>query len=120
LIRAAVRRGWQKRCPHCGRGPLYNGWIDLFDRCSVCGLVYERNRGDAWMFVNVADRLFIAALLAVVFFGTHRTHPRLTVLVFLVVGAVLVWTTPNRWGVCTALHYLVRVYAPDPDDPIPS
>jgi hypothetical protein len=32
---------------------------------------------------------------------------------------VAVWTTPNRWGVGIALHYLSRVYWPDPTDPIP-
>jgi hypothetical protein len=72
------------------------------------------------MFVNVADRLFIATLLGIVYFGTHRAYPRLTVLLFVIVGAVLVWTTPNRWGVCTALHYLTRATWPDADDPIPS
>jgi hypothetical protein len=39
--------------------------------------------------------------------------------VFVVIGAVFVWTSPNRWGVGIALHYLSRVYWPDPDDPVP-
>ncbi len=37
-----------------------------------------------------------------------------------VLGALLVWTAPNRWGVGIALHYLSRVYWPDPDDPVPA
>jgi hypothetical protein len=36
-----------------------------------------------------------------------------------VFGVLLVWTAPNRWGVGIALHYLSRVYWPDPADPIP-
>jgi len=53
------------------------------------------------------------------YFGVQRVYPRLAVLLFAVVGAALVWTTPNRWGVCTALHYQSRVYSRDQDDPIP-
>jgi hypothetical protein len=29
------------------------------------------------------------------------------------------WTSPNRWGVGIALHYLSRVFWPDPADPVP-
>lgn len=33
--------------------------------------------------------------------------------------ALLFWTAPNRWGAGIALHYLSRVYWPDPADTIP-
>ena len=41
-----------KRCPNCGRGPLFSGWGHHLERCSVCGLIYERNPGDTWAFWN--------------------------------------------------------------------
>ena len=41
----------------------------------------------------------------------------LTLLV--VLAALVVWTAPNRWGAGIALHYLSRVYWPDPADPFP-
>src|SRR5262245_61163806 len=119
LFRTAVRRGWAKRCPHCGEGPLYARWIRLLARCPRCGLVYERNQGDTWLFINVGDRLFIAALIVIIYFGLPRTHPWLSVFLFLVVTVAVVWTTPNRWGVGTALHYLSRAYSEDADDPVP-
>jgi hypothetical protein len=34
-------------------------------------------------------------------------------------AALVIWTAPNRWGAGIALHYLSRVYWPDPADPIP-
>jgi len=120
LFRAAIRRGWAKRCPHCGLGPLYGGWVRLLPRCPECGLVYERNPGDTWLFINVGDRVFIGLWIVIIYFGVPRTHPMLAVLLFLVVGAALVWTTPNRWGVGTALHYVSRAYSKDADDPIPN
>jgi hypothetical protein len=33
--------------------------------------------------------------------------------------AFAVWTALNGWGAGIALHYLSRVYWPDPADPIP-
>ena len=38
---------------------------------------------------------------------------------FAVVSLILIWTTPNRWGLGIALHYLSRLYGADPDDRLP-
>ena len=40
-------------------------------------------------------------------------------LLLVVLAALVIWTSPNRWGAGIALHYLSRVYWPDPADPIP-
>ncbi|MGH9141175.1 MAG: hypothetical protein ACRD2I_08540 [Vicinamibacterales bacterium] len=119
LVVTALRRGLSKRCPHCGQGPLFEGWSRHLDRCRVCGLIYERNPGDTWAFTVIGDRLPIALIVALIYFGFARTHQVVGVLTFLALGAGLVWTAPNRWGVGMALHYLSRVYWPDPEDPVP-
>ena len=56
---------------------------------------------------------------AAVYFGLVRSHFVLGVAVILALGIVIVWTAPNRWGAGIALHYLSRVYWPDPADPVP-
>ena len=118
MIWTAVRRGLSKRCPHCGQGQLFSGWHHL-DRCSICGLVYERNPGDTWAFTVIGDRIPVAAIVVLIYFGYGRTHPLLGLITFAVLGGLLVWTAPNRWGIGIALHYLSRVYWPDPQDPVP-
>ncbi len=30
------------RCPHCGRGPLFRGYLKVASACSACGLDYSR------------------------------------------------------------------------------
>src|SRR2546423_464355 len=131
LIITALRRGLRKRCPHCGEGPLFSGW-SLLERCSICGLVFARNPGDTWAFTILGDRLPIAAIIVLIYFGVVRLHPvsgvtMVVVLLALLVSgvtmvvvllALLVWTAPNRWGAGIALHYLSRVYWPDPADPV--
>jgi uncharacterized protein (DUF983 family) len=118
LITTALRRGLGNRCPHCGQGRLFSGWSHL-ERCSACGLVYARNPGDTWAFTIIGDRLPIAVMIVLLYFGVVRSYPVLGMAMMVVLVALLVWTSPARWGVGIALHYLSRVYWPDPADPIP-
>jgi uncharacterized protein (DUF983 family) len=106
MIATAINRGWRKRCPHCGRGELSWGWAHHLERCSVSGLVYERNPGDTWAFTILGDRLPVAVLVGII-------------VAFIIVGVFFFWSSPNRWGVGIALHYLTRVFWPDPADPVP-
>lgn len=118
-IRTALARGWRKRCPHCGRGALYTGWLTAIDRCSSCGLVFARDHGATWFFIIMGDRAILLPLIGFIYFGVFRSHPIPAVSLFILVGVVFVWTTPNRMGACTALHYLSRAAFGDEDDPIP-
>ena len=58
-------------------------------------------------------------MIIVIYFGVVRSHPILGTMLMLAFLVLLVWTAPNRWGVGIALHYLSRVYWPEPADPIP-
>jgi uncharacterized protein (DUF983 family) len=118
LVTTALLRGLRKRCPHCGQGPLFSGW-SFFERCAVCGLVFARNPGDTWAFTIIGDRLPIGAMLILIYFGVVRSHPLLGATLLVALVAPAIWTSPNRWGVAIALHYLSRVYWPEPSDPLP-
>ena len=117
LITTALGRGLRKRCPHCGEGRLFSGWSFL-DSCSVCGLVFALNPGDTWAFTIIGDRVPLAVMIALIYFGVVRSHPVLGVTMLVVLVALAIWTTHNRWGVSIALHYLSRVsglaHAPNP------
>jgi uncharacterized protein (DUF983 family) len=118
LIVTAVGRGLRKRCPHCGEGPLFSGW-SFFKRCSICGLVFTKNPGDTWAFTIIGDRLPIGAIIVLIYFDVVRSHPVPGMALLAALVALAIWTSPNRWGAGIALHYLSRVYWPDPADPLP-
>jgi len=119
-IRTVLWRGLAKKCPHCGKGPLYTGWAREVGRCPHCGLVYERNPGDTWAFIVLTDRLPIAVGILIVYFQIGSPYGHLALYVqFALLFAAFVWTSPNRWGLAIALHYLSRRFWPDPADPIP-
>jgi uncharacterized protein (DUF983 family) len=117
-ILTAIGRGWRKRCPHCGVGDLFERGRHL-ERCTACGLVYERNPGDTWFFTIIGDRIPIAIIIVLIFFGQARLPLVAAVPLMIVAGVAIVWTAPNRWGVGMALHYLSRKFSHDLDDPTP-
>ena len=53
---AVLSRALRLRCPRCGHGRLYDGWLSMRERCAACGLVYEREQGYfvGAMYVNYA------------------------------------------------------------------
>ena len=119
LIRTALGRGLRKRCPHCGEGQLFSGWSHHLERCSVCGLVYVPHPGDTWLFTIIGNRLPMAAIIVLIYFGVMQSHLVLGLTMLVVLAVLSIWTTPHRLGAGIALHYLSRVYWADPADPIP-
>jgi uncharacterized protein (DUF983 family) len=114
-----LRRGVSRRCPHCGRGPLFERWFTLFERCSACGYRYQRNYGDTWFFWIIGDRIPIAVGIAVLYFGFRASSWMTLAGFFLAMIVPLVCTMPHRMGVAIALDYLSRVYLPDPSEQMP-
>lgn len=37
-LRVPIMRGLAGRCPRCGKGKLFNGFLTLQPRCELCGL----------------------------------------------------------------------------------
>ncbi|QTN19490.1 DUF983 domain-containing protein [Brevundimonas sp. AJA228-03] len=43
----AIRAGLLCRCPNCGKGRLFSGFLKVVDTCAVCGFAFTRlNTGD--------------------------------------------------------------------------
>lgn len=115
--RTLLWRGLRKKCPQCGEGPLYKGWIKLHEHCPVCGLRYLPDQGDLWGPLLLLDRLlFIIPMVVLFYFGVVKPN-----WIFLVVFGggmtlLLVLTAPNRNGASLALDYLIRRKAGDLSD----
>lgn len=65
-----IRAGLLCRCPNCGQGPLYAGFLKVVDRCETCGFDYSRlNTGDgaAIFIMQIAGGLVVfSALFAMI------------------------------------------------------
>jgi uncharacterized protein (DUF983 family) len=43
---AAMLRGWNRRCPACGRASLFNGYLKVLSSCRSCGEELHHHRAD--------------------------------------------------------------------------
>jgi len=115
----AIKRGWSKRCPHCGVGKVFIRFNKPHRHCPVCGYLFERDYGDVWWVLIVTDRIPIAIGIVLVYFGFRVTTWQTALLFFGSLMIPLVLTIPRRYGLAFAVTYLSRKRWPDPDDRMP-
>ena len=53
-------------------------------------MIFVRNPGDTWAFTIIGDRLPIAGIIVLIYFGVMRSHPVLGLTLVLVVAYVLI------------------------------
>ena len=64
----ALWRGATMRCPHCGRGKLFDRFLKVTPRCGVCGEDLSHQRADdfpAYLVIVVLGHLIVPAVLVV-------------------------------------------------------
>jgi uncharacterized protein (DUF983 family) len=67
-ITESALRGIACRCPRCGRGKLYAGFLTLAPRCENCGLDYafiDSGDGPAIFIIMLAGAIVVACALIV-------------------------------------------------------
>jgi len=102
-----VRDALRGRCPRCGQGALFAGWLKVAPRCAACGLDYstvQTGDGPASFIMQIAG--FIVGFSALVV--EIRFHPpmwlHLIVWIPLVVILSLALMRPGR-GLMIGLQY---------------
>ena len=67
--RQSALRGFKRKCPSCGNGPLMRSYLKVRDTCAVCGEELFHHRADdgpAWATIMIAGHL-VAPLMLIVF-----------------------------------------------------
>ena len=114
--RGVILRGLRKRCPRCGKGPLFRRFIRLHTHCSSCGLALGDRPGDTWGFWVIGDRIFIIVPMVLLYFGFTPESQWARLLFLALVVIPLIATMPHRFGVCLAIDYMTRSLSRDEDD----
>lgn len=108
----AIRKGWRRRCPCCGSGPLLRGYLKVRDSCPVCGqeLFHQRaDDGPAYLTILIVGHLMAPILMAV--FLEYRPDPLVLASAF-VVGTVALslFLLPRLKGVVIAIQWAKRMH----------
>jgi uncharacterized protein (DUF983 family) len=67
-LREAVRRGLFGRCPRCGKGPLFTGFLNVAPRCESCGQDFafaDSADGPAFFVMSFAGFVVVVAALVI-------------------------------------------------------
>jgi uncharacterized protein (DUF983 family) len=108
----AVRRGFLRRCPHCGEGRLFDGYLKVTDSCAACGEVLKHHRADdgpAYLTILVVGHILGFAMHFI--WVQFRPEPMVfaTLLSVLAVGLSL-WLLPRFKGAIVGFQWARRMH----------
>jgi uncharacterized protein (DUF983 family) len=111
-MRPAMLRGFRRRCPNCGQGTLFDGYLHVRDRCPVCREEYHHHRADdgpAYLTILIVGHL-IAPMIHLIY-STFRPEPRVFATVLSVVAVALsLWLLPRLKGMVVAIQWSRRMH----------
>jgi uncharacterized protein (DUF983 family) len=113
-----VLRGVRRRCPLCGAGHLFTGWVRMVDRCPGCGMRFEREEGfflGVWFLNVTVTQALLMAYVALALVWTMPDPPMAALLAGAAAIAVLVPIAlyPACRTLWTAVHLGMQPLEPE-------
>jgi uncharacterized protein (DUF983 family) len=90
--REGFKRGLLRRCPNCGEGHLFQGYLKVEPRCRACGhnnALYRADDGPAYFTMVIVGHVVIAPLLCLGFILTWPVGAVIALSLALVATATL-------------------------------
>lgn len=111
-IRPALARGWRRRCPSCGAGPILKGYLKVRDACPVCDQAFHHHRADdgpAYLTILIVGHILAPGLLWA--FTEFRPDPMVLATVFSVTAvAMSLYLLPRLKGAMIAFQWSRRMH----------
>lgn len=111
-LKPAVLRGWRRRCPKCGSGPMLRGYLNVRANCPVCGEALHHHRADdgpAYLTILIVGHVMAPLLL--IAFTKLRPDPMTLAAVFSVgTVALSLFLLPRLKGAMVALQWAKRMH----------
>ncbi|HCH57449.1 MAG TPA: hypothetical protein DEV64_10210 [Rhodospirillaceae bacterium] len=112
-----IKRGLIRRCPRCGQGQIFSGYINLLPECLECGESFRNIRSDdaaPWATVLFVGHL--AAWLIGYMVKTDVPSINLILMVLFFVLIVAGLTLPVMKGVFVNLNWISGIRYADPNE----
>ncbi len=108
----AAIRGFKRRCPNCGQGALFDGYLKVARTCPTCGEELHHHRADdgpAYMTILIVGHLLAPTLLIV--FTKLRPDPMVTA-TFFTIGTVALslYLLPRLKGMLVGIQWAKRMH----------
>ena len=111
-MRRAMMRGLRRRCPQCGQGLLFDGYLRVSDRCPVCREEYHHHRADdgpAYLTILLVGHLL--APLILVTYTAFEPEPLVFATILSVAAvAMSLFLLPRFKGLIVAIQWSRRMH----------
>lgn len=111
-VRPALLRGWRRRCPSCGGGPILKGYLKVRPECPVCGEEFHHHRADdgpAYLTILIVGHIMIPLLGWA--FVAYRPDPMVLIAIFTIASVALsLYLLPRFKGMIVAFQWAKRMH----------
>lgn len=108
----ALIKGWRRRCPCCGAGPLLSGYLAVRDNCTVCRAELHHHRADdgpAYLTILIVGHLMAPLLL--IAFEQFRPEPLVLFTIFAIgTVALSLYLLPRLKGAMIAFQWARQMH----------
>ena len=112
LVKPALIKGWHRRCPNCGSGPMMKGYLKVRDTCPVCDEALHHQRADdgpAYLTILIVGHILGPLMLWG--FVEFRPDPWVLVAVFSVASvAMSLYLLPRLKGAMIGFQWAKRMH----------
>lgn len=111
-VKQAIKRGWRRRCPNCGAGPLLRGYLTVRRDCPVCDEPLHHHRADdgpAYLTILIVGHIMAPLILWA--FVKFRPDP-VTLATAFTIGCVALslYLLPRLKGVIVGIQWAKRMH----------
>ncbi|MGB3313758.1 MAG: DUF983 domain-containing protein [Albidovulum sp.] len=111
-MRPAMLCGWRRRCPNCGKGAMFSGYLKVRDCCAACGEDLHHHRADdgpAYLTILIVGHLMAPLIMWA--FVKFRPDPLVLSSVFAFgCVALSLFLLPRLKGVVVAIQWAKRMH----------
>ena len=112
-LRPAMLRGWRRRCPNCGKGPVMKSYLRVRDACPVCdeelGALHRADDGPAYLTILIVGHIMAPTIICA--FTTFRPDPMILASTFTVgCVALSLYLLPRLKGAIVGLQWAKRMH----------
>jgi uncharacterized protein (DUF983 family) len=113
----AVWNGMKLRCPHCGEGHLFRGYLKVADKCDACGEELHFHRADdfpPYLAIIIVGHLIVGLMLHLEM-AYEDVAPWVYMVTMLPAAIILpLVMLPSIKGAVVGLQWANRMYGFDP------
>ena len=112
LVKPALIRGWKRKCPNCGSGPLMDGYLSIREECAVCSQELHHHRADDGpAYITILISGHILAPLMLIIFEMYRPDPMVLAVGFILIFiAMALFLLPRIKGAFIGLQWAKRMH----------